>query len=159
MLLIVVFLLWERYLELHTSYPPVAKFSIFTRYRYKVTAVCLSVFAVGASVSVLVYLSTLWYQDVKGMTALENAIHMLPANVSGFLAAVRLSLFVIDPAAELLQGGVLFLVPRFRAPVLIGIGCILTGVGCMTFAIVPLDTSYWACEFIGLILIPAGIDL
>ncbi|GFZ44917.1 hypothetical protein JCM24511_02643 [Saitozyma sp. JCM 24511] len=142
-LLIVVFLLWERYLELHTSYPPIAKFSIFTRYRYKVTAVCLSVFAVGASVSVLVYLSTLWYQDVKGMTALENAIHMLPANVSGFLAA----------------GGVLFLVPRFRAPVLIGIGCILTGVGCMTFAIVPLDTSYWACEFIGLILIPAGIDL
>jgi hypothetical protein len=145
-LFIVVFLLWERYLELHTSYPPVAKFSLFTRYGYKVTAVCLSVFAVGASVSVLVYLSTLWYQDVKGMTALENAIHMLPANVSGFLAAVC-------------QGGVLLLVPRFRAPVLIGIGCILTGVGCMTFAIVPLNTSYWACEFIGLILIPAGIDM
>jgi hypothetical protein len=89
-LLIVAFLLWERYLEFHTSYPPIAKFSLFTRYRYKVTAVCLSVFAVAASVSVLVYLSTLWYQDVKGMTALENAIHMLPANVSGFLAAVRL---------------------------------------------------------------------
>jgi hypothetical protein len=66
---------------------------------------------------------------------------------------------VVDPSAELLQGGVLFLVPRFRAPVLIGIGCVLTGIGCMTFAIVPLGTSYWACEFIGLILIPAGIDL
>jgi hypothetical protein len=35
----------------------------------------------------------------------------------------------------------------------------LNSIACLLFAVEPKETSYWACQFISLMLIPWGIDL
>ena len=88
--LLVAFLLWERHLENHTTYPPIAKFSLFTRHRYRFTALMACAFFCCLSTSGFVYTATIWYQELKGETPLKNAILLLPCNVMGLGAAVSL---------------------------------------------------------------------
>ena len=88
-LLILVFLVWERHLETHTSFPPIVKFSLFTRHSYMITAVVLGAFFNSASVYGFIYVMTIFYQNYKGLNALENAVRWLPACIIGLVAAVR----------------------------------------------------------------------
>ncbi|CAD6589695.1 MAG: hypothetical protein TREMPRED_005476 [Tremellales sp. Tagirdzhanova-0007] len=141
-LLILVFLVWERHLETHTSFPPIVKFSLFTRHSYMITAVVLGAFFNSASVYGFIYVMTIFYQNYKGLNALENAVRWLPACIIGLVAA----------------GSVMVLAPRVRAPTLIVSGSVMGGIGCMLFAVEPAGTNYWACEFIGLLILPFGID-
>ena len=88
-LLLVAFGFWERHLERNTTFPPIAKFSLFTRHNYKVTIIIISTFFITMSVYGYVYLATIWYQTHMGMTALQSAIRMLPCMIAGTFAAVR----------------------------------------------------------------------
>jgi hypothetical protein len=88
-LLLVAFGFWERHLERNTTFPPIAKFSLFTRHNYKVTIIIISTFFITMSVYGYVYLATIWYQTHMGMTALQSAIRMLPCMIAGTIAAVR----------------------------------------------------------------------
>ena len=90
-LLLVAFGFWERHLERNTTFPPIAKFSLFTRHNYKVTIIIISTFFITMSVYGYVYLATIWYQTHMGMTALQSAIRMLPCMIAGTIAAVCLS--------------------------------------------------------------------
>jgi hypothetical protein len=87
-LLLVAFGFWERHLERNTTFPPIAKFSLFTRHNYKVTIIIISTFFITMSVYGYVYLATIWYQTHMGMTALQSAIRMLPCMIAGTIAAV-----------------------------------------------------------------------
>jgi len=87
-LLLVAFGFWERHLERNTTFPPIAKFSLFTRHNYKVTIIIISTFFITMSVYGYVYLATIWYQTHMGMTALQSAIRMLPCMIAGTFAAV-----------------------------------------------------------------------
>ena len=87
-ILVTIFLLWEGYLERHTTFPPIVKPSLFSRYRYKSLAVILCAFAAACGCYGWVYVTTIWYQNYLGYSALNNAIHVLPANVGGLVAAV-----------------------------------------------------------------------
>jgi len=89
-LLLVAFGFWERHLERNTTFPPIAKFSLFTRHNYKVTIIIISTFFITMSVYGYVYLATIWYQTHMGMTALQSAIRMLPCMIAGTIAAVCL---------------------------------------------------------------------
>ena len=88
LVLLVVFLLWERHLENRTTFPPIAKFSLFTRHRYRFTALIGCAFFCCITTPGFVYMATIWYQELKGETALQNAILLLPCNIMGLGAAV-----------------------------------------------------------------------
>ncbi|ORY22692.1 major facilitator superfamily-domain-containing protein [Naematelia encephala] len=137
-----IFLLWEHHLEHRTTFPPLLKPSLFVRHKCRITALTLIGFAVPASVYGFVYVATIWYQDLKGMNAIENAVHMLPCNIMGLFAA----------------GGVMWLAPRVKAPILLGGGAVLSGLTSLLFAVEPSGTNYWKCEFIALLCLPWGID-
>lgn len=109
--LLVIFFFWSRHLELHTTYPPIVKPSMFTRHGGKITATCLASFFACFSIYGWVYVTTIFYQSYKGLSALDNAVRMLTANIVGLLAA----------------GAVMFLAPRFHAGLLIAIGGLLGG--------------------------------
>ena len=88
--LLVVFFLWERYLERKRSLLPVVKPSLFSRSGYKVLALALSSICAVEAVVGWTYTTTIFYQNYKGMSALENAVHVLPANIMGLFAAVSI---------------------------------------------------------------------
>ena len=51
------------------------------------------------------------------------------------------------------------LVPRVKAPYLLALGPFLSGLANLLYAVEPVGTNYWACEFIAGLLLPFGIDL
>jgi len=91
------FIVFERHLEHHPSsriarqVPPIVKMSLFTRQRGRVAAITFSSFAVFACVPGWIYLTSVFYQELKGLSPLDNAIRLIPACVSGMGAAVRSS--------------------------------------------------------------------
>ncbi|EIW66522.1 hypothetical protein TREMEDRAFT_70106 [Tremella mesenterica DSM 1558] len=142
LLLFIIFGFWEHHLETRTTLPPIIKISLFSRHGWKLTAINLTAFCIMFSAFSVLYTLALFYQDYKGLDALGNAIRLLPSNITGLFAA----------------GGVMYLAPRFRAPVLIVLGCIATGSTSLLLAVEPRGTRYWYCEFWALILFPPGID-
>ena len=76
-----------------------------------------------------VYLATIWYQTHLGMTALQSAVRMLPCMIAGTIAAVSLR-YLLNETGMIwnvadIQGSVMWLGPRVKAPLLILIGCSL----------------------------------
>ncbi|ORX35315.1 major facilitator superfamily domain-containing protein [Kockovaella imperatae] len=138
----VVFLFWERHLERNCTLKPVIKPSLFTRHGYKSLAVVLSAFFACSSVYGWTYSTTIYYQNVKGMSALGNAIHVAPANLNGILAMAQVLLFA----------------PRVRAPTMFIVGGFLTGVSNLLLAVNPEGSIYWGCEFFSALTLPYGID-
>lgn len=90
--LLVAFVFWERHLELHTNIPPVAKYSLFTRHRYRISALMLCVFLAMFSTMGWGYMATIWYQNYKHLSALENALYSLPCCLAGCGVAVSSAL-------------------------------------------------------------------
>jgi MFS family permease len=134
---------WEHRVENKLSFPPIVKLSLFTRGGGTISIVLLASFLPFVAVSGWVYLVSLFYQELKGMSPLANAIRTLPASICGIVAAL----------------GVMFIVPRVRAPFVFMAGGLLTGVACLIFAVEPENTIYWACEFISMLCLPFGADL
>ena len=83
-----IFVLWEMYLERRCTLQPVIKPSLFTRHDYKISAILLSAFFCCSSVYGWTYTTSIFYQNVKHYTPLKNAVHVLPANIMGLIAAV-----------------------------------------------------------------------
>lgn len=82
-ILFIAFFLFERHLEKNTSIPPAAKPSVFTRNNFRFTYVMLAAFFSFFSIGGWIYCATIWYQNMKGMTPIENAIHVLPCAIAG----------------------------------------------------------------------------
>lgn len=134
---------WERYVERHLSFPPLVKLSLFSRDGWKITIIMGCAFLPFVAIAGWVYLVSLFYQELKGMTPLGNAIHTLPASLCGILAALA----------------VMWIVPRVRAPYVLMAGGFLSGLACLLFVVIPPDTTYWASGFLSMLLLPFGADL
>ncbi|KAL7424622.1 hypothetical protein Q5752_000306 [Cryptotrichosporon argae] len=141
--LLVAFVFWERHVERNLAFPPIAKLSIFSRDHWHMSAIMASGFFTFITIGGFVYLVSLYDQDYRGYSALQTAIHILPASVTGIGAAVA----------------VMYLVPRFKAPRIIMIGAFLSGMTCLLYAVEPTGTIFWAVEFIALLCLPFGADL
>lgn len=109
--LIFLFLAWERYLELHSTLPPVLKPSFFSRNRHTAAYLLLISFMIVIPPYGWIYLATFWYQDYKGYNPLQTAIHLLPASITGMLVAIA----------------AMWLAPRLNVPWTISITSIATG--------------------------------
>lgn len=134
---------WERYIERHTSLPPIVKMSMLSRNGFGLTKVCLTAFLPFIAIAGWIYLVSLYYQDYKNYTPFNSALHSLPASLCGVIAAVA----------------VMWVVPRFRAPHILAVGGILSGAACILYAAEPVGTSYWAMEFIACCCLPFGADM
>ncbi|WWC69719.1 uncharacterized protein I206_103662 [Kwoniella pini CBS 10737] len=133
---------WEKWVATKTTIPPLVNMSIFSRYEWKVTSIiCLS-FCGYLSVSGWLYLTTIWYQNLKGDSPVMNAVHVIPAPVVGMTACIVVPL----------------LAPRVKASYLLIIGGITTSIAQVLFAVAPVDLTYWACEFLSNCFLPFGAD-
>ncbi|TXT04777.1 hypothetical protein VHUM_04045 [Vanrija humicola] len=141
--LFIVFGFWEHHVENRLSLPPIAKLSLFTRNGGKVTIVMLCAFCPFVAVAGWVYLTSVFYQEYKGYTALKTAVHTVPAAICGIFASLA----------------VMWIVPRLRTPYVIGMGGFFSGMACIIYAVEPEGTLYWKAEFIALLLLPFGFDL
>lgn len=134
-LILLAFGVLQWYLS-RTSFPPLISPSLFKRHNHMVTSVLIITFctynATGVSDPLIrsstrscregggqvlmkwiqgwVYLTSLWYQNLKGESALMNAIHVLTAPIVGAIAS-----FLIPVLA-----------PRVRVPILMCLGAIST---------------------------------
>ncbi len=68
--------------------PPIVKLSLFTRQRGRIAAITFCSFAVFTCVPGWIYLTSVFYQDYKGLSPLDNALRLIPACISGMGAAV-----------------------------------------------------------------------
>ncbi len=158
LLLIIIFGFWENYIKHHTLLPPIIDLGVFSRYEGKVTAILLLVLTAGMSVNVCqplatcvvkltcqgwVYLTTIWYQDLKHESPIKDVLHILTAPIVGIGACILVPI----------------LAPRVRAPILLVIGGFCTAAGNWLFAVEPVGMTYWICEFLSNIFQPFGADL
>jgi len=97
--ILIAFAFFQRHLEHHPSsrisrqIPPIVKLSLFTRQRGRIAAITFSSFSVFTCVPGWIYLTTVFYQDYKGLSPLASAVRLIPACISGMAAAVSYWLF------------------------------------------------------------------
>lgn len=90
--LLVLFVLWSRYLENHTDRPPVMKMSLFSRRHGLVSIICITSTCQSTAVSSWVYTTTIFYQKYKGQSPFQNSISILTTTIMGVVAAVSLTI-------------------------------------------------------------------
>ncbi|WWD15702.1 hypothetical protein CI109_100124 [Kwoniella shandongensis] len=140
--MIVGFGFWEHFAATRTSIPPLVHLGVFRRHEWKVTSVLALSFFAYLPISGWLYLTTIWYQNLKGESPLSNALHILAAPIVGMIACFLVPL----------------LAPRVRAPYLLMFGGFCTAAAQWLFAIEPLGRTYWANEFVSNIMTPFGAD-
>ncbi|ODN84846.1 hypothetical protein L202_00704 [Cryptococcus amylolentus CBS 6039] len=143
LVLIVVYGFWEHWLANNSTTPPLTHLSIFTRQNWKVTAILIVAFFAYIPISGWLYLTTIWFQNFKNDTPIMNAVHIIPAPIFGVGACVLVPL----------------LAPRVRAPVLLMMGSISTGIATVLFAVTQDSTIWWSTPFLSTVFDPPGADL
>jgi hypothetical protein len=71
--------------------PPIIKMSLFSRRDGLISYTCACCFFTALSAYGWVYTSTIFYQDYKQLSPLQNSVMVLPSTIVGTFAAVRLS--------------------------------------------------------------------
>lgn len=89
-ILLGAFVYWTIHLERRapTATPAILKLSLFKRHNGLISIVCVNCFLVCLSVVAWIYSSTIFYQEYKHYTPLQNSIATLPSTVVGVFAAV-----------------------------------------------------------------------
>ncbi|OCF72147.1 hypothetical protein I204_07412 [Kwoniella mangroviensis CBS 8886] len=145
-ILIIVFGIWEYHLEHRvatSNVPPIVRLSVFTRHKWRITAILGIASFDWMGGCGWVYLTSVYYQDLLGYSPLKNAVHLPPAPITGIICS-----YLVTLAA-----------PRITAPVLLALGGISTGLANALFAFQPPHSMYWVHKFFGAILHPFGGDL
>nr|XP_019043023.1 hypothetical protein I302_08733 [Kwoniella bestiolae CBS 10118]OCF21953.1 hypothetical protein I302_08733 [Kwoniella bestiolae CBS 10118] len=146
--MIILFGIWEYHLEhriTSTAFdvPPIVRLSVFTRHKWRISAILGIAFFDWMGVCGWVYLTSVYYQDLLGYSPLKNAVYILPAPITGVICS-----YLVTLAA-----------PRISAPILLALGGISTGLANALFAFQPPHSIYWGHKFFGAILQPFGGDL
>lgn len=141
--LFAAFCFWEHRVEHKMTLQPIAKLSMFSRDGGKISAVLVSTSLIFFSIAAWVYNVSMFYQELKGLGPLANAIRTLPSAIVGIGAALC----------------VMWVVPRLKAPIILILGAFLSGLACLLFAVCPADTIYWGPQFVSMLLLPFGADL
>ncbi|WVW83432.1 hypothetical protein I302_105452 [Kwoniella bestiolae CBS 10118] len=133
---------WEKWVVKNTTIPPLVNMSIFSRHQWMVTSILSLSFCGYLAIAGWLYLTTIWYQNLKQESPIINAVHVLPAPIVGMGACIVVPL----------------LAPRMKASYLLVIGGMCTATAQVLFAVAPLDLTYWGCEFMSNVFTPFGAD-
>ncbi|KUI68607.1 hypothetical protein VM1G_04702 [Cytospora mali] len=139
--IIALFILWQRHLEKTGKRTPLMKISIFENKRFSAGMFIMGLFFSSFN-GYLIY-TTYYFQDFQGLTPIETTLRYIPTGVAGiFTAAATSRLIGIIPTYMLLLFGNL---------------CIC--VSCLLFAVpIPPTTTYFAYGLPAMVLSVFGAD-
>ncbi|CVL07148.1 related to transporter (major facilitator superfamily) [Fusarium mangiferae] len=142
LVLLPTFALWMRF-QTQRSQPALIPNSLWTNRSF--TAVCATVFLVWGSLNASEQLTTLYLQDVRGVSALTSSLYFLPAPICGALMNVAVGFFL----------------PRMNPALAVAAGCLVSGIAPLLLAtLCRMDgPSYWKAVFQAMALNPLGADL
>ncbi|KAJ6614831.1 MFS general substrate transporter [Mycena sp. CBHHK59/15] len=142
--LLVMFLLWQHYLEKHEGNlpPPLMKLSLWSRAEGKFAVMQAIAFMQWAAFLSWYFWAQLYYEDYIKLPPVLTAVRMLPMTIAGGLCNV----FVV------------LVVSRMDLLVLIVFGTSFTGLGSLLFAIINPSAPYWAYGFPSTVVSVFGAD-
>ncbi len=138
--LIPAFVLWVRRQE-RLGRPAIIPNSTWRNLEF--TSICLSVFLTYAMFNAFSYFTTLLFQDVQHVSAMQTSLRFLPMVIMGFVTNV-------------LTG---FLVDKLPASILVFVTSLLSAASPVIYATLSPKWSYWIAAFPAMCLSPISSDL
>ncbi|KAH8671437.1 major facilitator superfamily-domain-containing protein [Xylariales sp. PMI_506] len=135
--MLVTFPFWMHY-QVKNGRPALIPNKLWRRSSF--TSSCLAVFFCWASLNGIEYFTTLFFQQVQGLSALQSSIRYFSQIVMGTSTNVVL----------------IYLMPRVRVLTLTAVSACITLVSPALMATVKVDTSYWLVPFWALLLCPVN---
>ncbi|TPX21942.1 hypothetical protein DIZ76_015907 [Coccidioides immitis] len=106
------------------------------------TAICISVFLTWAVFNAFQYFTSLYFQRIQNLSALQASVRFIPMVISGALTNIATGL----------------LVPRVKANVLCIVAAIVSAIAPLLMAAAKPEWSYWTAPFLSVALIPVSAD-
>ncbi|KAF5026993.1 hypothetical protein F66182_867 [Fusarium sp. NRRL 66182] len=139
-ILLVAFPFWMDYQVKHGK-PALIPNSLWRNRSF--TSVCIAVFLCWASLNGIEYFTTLYFQKVEGLTALQSSLRFLPHVVMGV-------------AVNILTG---FLIAKVKVRTLAVVSALVTMVAAPLMATVDVGENYWLAPFWAMFLSPVNPDV
>lgn len=138
---IVLFVLWQWYLETKTSRRPLMKISIFHNFRFSGALVIMMFFF--ASFNNYIIFATYYFQSYQGLSVIQTTLRFIPTGVSGVCCS-----FVMAHILSRVRGDFILMFAN---------SCV--AISNLLFA-VPISptTTYWAYGFPAMVLSVFGAD-
>ncbi|KZS91971.1 putative efflux transporter [Sistotremastrum niveocremeum HHB9708] len=136
------FIAWEKYLQDHTEFPPLMPLTIWTRGHGKFAVMQLIAFFEWSGFLSWAFWATIYYQSYREFTPMLTVVRFLPMTVTGILCNVAVALVI----------------GRLPVHYLVAIGCTLTAIAPLLFAIINNSAPYWAFGFPAAIVAVFGAD-
>jgi Na+/melibiose symporter-like transporter len=106
------------------------------------TCICIGVFVSWGVFNAMESFTTLFFQEVQGISAIQTSLRFLPTPVSGAVSNIIMGLIA----------------HKVKANRAIMVGVVLTTVATLLMAIIQPEWAYWACAFPAILLNPVGVD-
>ncbi|KAK0619997.1 major facilitator superfamily-domain-containing protein [Immersiella caudata] len=141
-ILVTLFIFWQRHLENTGKRAPIMKVSIFKSMRFSAAMMTMALFFSSFN-GFLVY-ATYFYQNYQGLSALQTTLRFIPTGVVGLITAAIVS-------------QLLGIIPAW---LMLAFGNTCVAISCLLFA-VPIrpDITYWANGFPAMVLSVFGADI
>ena len=140
-ILVALFVFWQRHLEKKGALPPLLKVSVFKSGKFSAAMVIMALFFSSFN-GFLVY-STYYFQDFQGLSALQTTLRFIPTGVTGVLTAFVVSQFIA----------------RIPTYLILLFGNFCVSMSCLLFAApIPPTTSYFAYGLPAMCLSVLGAD-
>ncbi|KAK2670136.1 hypothetical protein RAB80_014273 [Fusarium oxysporum f. sp. vasinfectum] len=107
------------------------------------TSVCITVALSFAVLNSLDLVTSLYFQEIEHLSALEAAIRMLPSTVVGLTLNITTGLVV----------------HKIRANWLVALASLLSAGSPLLMAVIQSDWPYWKCAFPAQVLMPFSVDV
>ncbi|KDQ19374.1 hypothetical protein BOTBODRAFT_437663 [Botryobasidium botryosum FD-172 SS1] len=140
--ILALFVAWEHYVEKNMTLPPLMRLSLWTRAGGRFAVVQGIAFLTWAGFTSWLFFAVLYYESYQGLSPVNTMIRLLPMAVAGLILNVI----------------VFLIVARVTGDIIIGIGALCTGAGCLLFAVIKPSASYWAFGFPSATLAVVGAD-
>jgi hypothetical protein len=140
-ILVALFVFWQRYLEKTGKLAPIMKVSNFGNPQFSAAMAIMCLFF--SSFNTFLVYATYFYQDYQGYSPLQTTLRFIPTGVTGFITAVIVS--------QLLS--------RVPTYIMLAFGNICVSISALLFAVpIPPDTTYWAWSFPAMVISVFGAD-
>ncbi|KGO78240.1 Major facilitator superfamily domain, general substrate transporter [Penicillium italicum] len=139
-LLLPIFSLWMKWQVKHNR-PALIPNALWQNLPF--SFICVAMFFTWAGFNSFQYISTLFFQDVQDMSALQASIRFLPMAVVGVATNIVTA----------------HLVSRVNVNLLLGVSALMTAISPILMAVASPEWTYWAAAFVAMTLSPINGDV
>ncbi|KAJ5160054.1 Major facilitator superfamily domain general substrate transporter [Penicillium canariense] len=140
LLLLPVFSLWEKWQVKHNR-PALIPNTLWRNLPF--LFICVAMFFTWAGFNSFQYISTLFFQDVQDISALQASIRFLPMAVVGVATNIVTA----------------HLVSKVNVNLLLGVSALMTAISPILMAVASPNWTYWAAAFVAMTLSPINGDV